>query len=906
MSVSINKKRLSHLPRRDSGPRIRSALGLLLLVLQALFLCGTALASTVPSRSIMLVPLAYYGPDEKSPLTEEIREGLSRRLESAGHTVIPYAGTPPETSAEAIAAGRSREAEAVVYGSVSLIGGSLSLDLRLIYPDAPDTETVVLVAQGQRQELSGLLDRIDNQLGNALSASSLVQEVSVKGNRRSDTDAILQNIETRKGERLDPATVSSDIKAIYGMGFFEDVQVDTTESPAGRRVVFVVKEKPAIRNIKFSGNSTITEEKIKEAIDLKPYTIIQEKTLQENVEKIKALYAEKGYSGMDVVASVEPVSEQAADVTFEITEGEKVRIKTIEFLGNEAFSDKELEDLMETSEKKSPWIPSWRTIVALFKGDAAVLKWDALERDLGRISAYYHNQGYVDAKVGHPDVRRQDAWLFISIPVEEGDRYGVGNVDIEEDLFKDKQALLAKLQTPNQEVFNQEMLRQDILKLTDLYADEGYAYADVTPKITKDPAEKLVNIVLSVNRGPKVTFDRIEIVGNTRTRDKVIRRELRVNELEPFSASGLRKSRQRLGRLGYFEDINMAPTKGGDEDRMNLEVQVKERPTGTFSIGAGYSSVDKLILMGEISQRNLLGRGQILNFRGIIGSTTNRYSMSFTEPYFRDTNVSLGFELYNWEREYDDYTKESTGGAVNAGYPLTDDLSLFMSTRMDNTVLSDVSEYASSIIKDSEDITSTRAVSVGLNYDTRDDFYFPTTGWQNTVSVEYAGGPLGGDSAYVKLQGVAGYYYPIWKQLIGHARGGLGYVTEGSDGKLPVYERFFLGGIDSIRGYKYGRVSPIDPETGDRVGGNYMGYLQLESIFPLVKDMGLNGVCFLDMGNVWDDESKYDVSNLRKSVGLGVRWLSPMGPLRIEWGYNIDTEPGDDSSNWEFRMGGTF
>jgi outer membrane protein insertion porin family len=906
MSVSNSETRLSHLPCRDSGFRTTFTLCLLLLVLQALFLRGTAPASTVPSRSILLMPLAYYGPDEDSPMAEKIREGLSRRLESAGHAVAPYAGPPAGTRDEAVVAGKSLKAEAVVYGSMGLIGNSLSLDLRLVYPDGPDQEAVVLVAQGQIQELSLLLDRIEDQLGNALSASSLVQEVSVRGNRRIDADAILQNIKTQKGEPLNPATVSSDIKAIYGMGFFEDVQVDTTESPAGHRVVFVVKEKPAIRDVKFSGNSAISEKKIKEAIDLKPYTIIQEKTLQENVEKIRALYAEKGYSGMDVVASVEPVSEQAADVTFEITEGERVRIKTIEFLGNEAFSDEELTDLMETSEKKSPWIPSWRNIVALFKGDAAVLKSDALERDLGRISAYYHNRGYVDAKVGHPDVRRKDAWLFISIPIEEGDRYGVGNVDIEEDLFKDKQALLAKLETPSQTVFNQEILRQDILKLADLYADEGYAYADVTPKITKDPEKKLVNIVLAVNKGPKVTFDRIEIVGNTRTRDKVIRRELRVHEHEPFSASGLRKSRQRLNRLGYFEDINMAPTKGGDEDKMNLEVQVKERPTGMFSIGAGYSSVDKLILMGEVSQRNLLGRGQTLSFRGILGSTTNRYSMSFAEPHFRDTDVSLGFELYNWERDYDDYTKESTGGAVSLGYPFTDNLNLFISPRMDNTTLSNISETASSIIRDSVDINSTRAVSVGLNYDTRDDFYFPNTGWQNTVSVEYAGGPLGGDSAFVKLQGVAGYYHPIWRQLIGHARGGLGYVTEGSGGKLPVYERFFLGGIDSIRGYKYGRVSPIDSKTEERIGGNYMGYLQLESIFPLLKDMGLNGVCFLDMGNVWDNNSGYDVSSLRKSVGLGVRWLSPLGPLRIEWGFNIDTEPGDDSSNWEFSMGGNF
>jgi outer membrane protein insertion porin family len=279
----------------------------------------------------------------------------------------------------------------------------------------------------------------------------------------------------------------------------------------------------------------------------------------------------------------------------------------------------------------------------------------------------------------------------------------------------------------------------------------------------------------------------------------------------------------------------------------------------------------------------------------------------------------LGIELYNWEYEYDDYTKESTGGAVRFGYPLTDDISTFIKLRMDDTDISDYSDNTSTIIKDSLDINITRSVSTGLSYDTRDDYYNPAHGWYNKASVEYAGGLLGGDSAFVKLEGRASYYHPIWKAIIGHVNGGIGYVTEGSSGKLPIYEKFFLGGMDSVRGFKYGSVSPIDPETGDRIGGEYMGFMQLETIFPLLKNMGLNGVCFLDMGNVWEKDNAYDLGDLRKSVGLGVRWLSPMGPLSIEWGYNIDKEElsiewgynidkeeGDDTSNWEFRMGGSF
>jgi outer membrane protein insertion porin family len=876
------------------------------LIFQFISVSSTMGSISRPSVTILGTPLAYYGPKDMSCLVDEVQEGFSRRLESHGYTVLLSKDRPPGSLDDVIKDGRAQQAQFVFYGSISCLGEWLGLNLRLLDLKDTDSKPKILFAKGDRREMSMILDQMESEMVKVLAAPYLVAEVCVSGNRRVDTDAILQVTMTRTGDLFDPKISASDIKSIYKMGYFNDVQVDVSESPSGRIVTFMLREKPAIRQIKFSGNKEISEEKVREVIDLKPYATVQEKTLQENAEKIKSLYTEKGYIGTNILASVEPVSEQAADVVFEITEGEQVHIKTIEFQGNQAFSDEELKDLLETSEKKPLWIPSWSNIVALFKGDQAVLKEDALERDLGRIGAYYHNQGYVDAKVGRPMIQRKDAWLYITIPIEEGSRYGVGQVGIEEDFFKDKERLLSELKITQEPVFSQQVLRQDILKLTDLYADEGFAYADITPRIEKDPEKKVVNITLLVNTGPCVKFERIEIVGNTRTRDKVIRRELRVKELEPFSASGFRKSSQRLNRLGYFKDVNLTPSKGSSEEYMNLKVEVEEQATGTFSIGAGYSSVENLMLMGEISQRNFLGKGQSLSFRGILGSETNRYSLNFVEPYFRDTRLLLGIEMYSWEYEYDDYTKESMGGAVRFGYPMTDDLNAFIKLRMDDTDISDYADNASKIIQDSLDIHVTRSISTGLTYDTRDDYYNPAHGWNNRASVEYAGGLLGGDSAFVKLEGDVSYYHPIWKAIIGHVRSGIGYVTEGSGGKLPIYEKFFLGGIDSVRGFKYGRISPIDPETGDRIGGEYMGFMQIETVFPVLKNMGLNGVCFLDMGNVWAKDSGYDLGDLRKSVGLGVRWLSPMGPLRIEWGYNIDKEEGDDTSNWEFRMGGSF
>jgi outer membrane protein insertion porin family len=863
-----------------------------------------ALGEKGPDTTLLMCPLAVYGPPEAETLAGEVAKGLAQRLRAAGHTVIVSSVPCPSPGEAMEEMTRRHEARFVLYGSLSRVGPHLSIDLRLVEAGRKAQTPHPVFVEGLREDLIALLDQMEQKIDRVLMAPYLVAVVDVKGNRRVDSDAILRVANTRTGAPYERATAAEDIKAIYKLGFFDDVQVDVKDGPDGRHVTFLVREKPAIRNIRLSGHNEISEEKIRDVMDLKPFAVIQDTALQENASKIEALYAEKGYVGTTVVTSTEPVSEEVTDVTFEIQEGEKVQIKSISFEGNHAFDDGGLKDLMETTEKSPLWLPTWRNLKALFGGDTAVLKWDALDRDLGRVAAFYHNNGYVDARVGSPQVRREGTWIFITIPVEEGERYRVGQVSIEQDLFEDEEDLLDRLEIPGRDVYSQEILRQDILKLTDLWADEGFAYAEVNPVLDKNTERRLVNITLVVSKGPKIYFERIEIVGNTRTRDKVIRRELRVKELEPFSASGLRKSNQRLKRLGYFDDVSLTPTRGSEEDKMDLRLEVKERSTGMFSIGAGYSSVDKLILMGEISQRNLLGRGQTLSFNGIIGAETSRYSLSFTEPYLFDTRFSFGIDAYNWERDYDDYTKSSTGGASRIGYPIGDDLNVFVGLR--NTTLSNVSDDASSIILESMDIHTTRSVSLGLGYDTRDDYYNPTTGWKNSVSLEYAGGPLSGDSAYIKLEGTVSYFHPIWKDLVGHIRGGMGYVTEGSNGRLPVYERFFLGGIDSVRGFKYGRISPVDPETDERIGGERMGYVQLETIFPLVKDAGLNGVCFLDMGNVWEEDVGYDLGDMRKSIGFGIRWLSPMGPLRIEWGYNIDVKPGDDKSNWEFRIGGPF
>ena len=859
-----------------------------------------------PSVILVFMP-SYIGPGSGSELVMKVRELLGSELEAKGHQVF-FSGIIPKDPAQVRKALSEKGVDYGIYGTISRLGDVVSLDFNISSRASNEVKPLVAFVQGPEDKLRNLVKLLAIKINDDFSIPMRIADVSVEGNKRVGTDAILANVKTQKGQLYDPSTIAEDIKSIYKMGYFDDVEVDVQDSSQGKVVTFLVREKPAIRKIIFQGNKEIGDDKIRDVLDLKPYTVIKDKSLQENAEKIKALYAEKGYAGTTVAVSVRPVSNQAADVIFEITEGEKVHIKSIKIEGVKAFSQDELKSIMEVTEKKPWWTPSIRNIVGLVRGSAGILKWDALERDVGRLTAFYHNHGYVDAKVGKPKVERKGAEIYVTIPVHEGQRYGVGKIDIEQDLFNDEHELLSHLEIKNMSYFSQEVLRKDIMSLTNMYSDKGYAHCTINPRIIKDPEKKVVNITLVVNKGPKVYFNRINIAGNTRTRDKVIRRELRVMELKPFSATGLKTSNDRLRRLGYFEDVEITPKPAQDESHMNLDVKVKERPTGTFSIGAGYSSVDNLILMGEISQRNFLGKGQTLSFKGIIGGSTQRFSLSFFEPYFQDTRLSLGMDLYNWQYDYSDYTKDSVGGALRFGYPLTDNLSFYFGGRIDNTDLSDIDDNASYIIQESVDIKSTRSLSGGLTYDTRDRYFNPTRGFKSDFSIEYAGGILGGDASFLKFRGEVGYYHPIWRFFVAHLRLGAGYVIDGPGGKLPVYERFFLGGLDSIRGYKYGDVSPRDPDTDERIGGEYMGFVQSEVVFPLLKEMGLNGVIFLDVGNVWgkDTDEGFDITDLRKSAGAGIRWLSPMGPLRVEWGYNFDRKPGDDKSNWEFRMGGNF
>ena len=456
-----------------------------------------------------------------------------------------------------------------------------------------------------------------------------VAHIVVKGNRRIEKDAILGVMQTREGEILSPAHLREDLKAIYKMGYFTDVRMDVSDTPEGRILTVLVKEKPAIREIMVKGNNKLKKDKILEVMNLKPFSVASEGAIKEDINKVQQAYREKGYYEAQISYELVPAGEHEVNLVLNVNEGGKMAIKEIEFEGNKAFSSKELRKVMETKERGFFAPVAWIT-------GAGKLNRDVLERDLEKVAAFYYNHGYIKAKVGEPKVDIKGNWIYITIPVQEGPEYHVAKIDMTGDLLEDKDKLLKLLKTPKEKVYSREVLQEDLTTLADFYADQGYANADIVPLVKEDNEKMVVDVTFDIHKGQKIYFERIDIGGNVKTRDKVIRRELRVYEQDLFSATNLKESIKNLRRLEYFEDVNFATTPGSAPDHMNLKITVKERPTGTFGLGAGYSTQDRLVGMVEVSQNNLFGRGQQVKVSGIIGSISHRVRASFVEPYLFD------------------------------------------------------------------------------------------------------------------------------------------------------------------------------------------------------------------------------------------------------------------------------
>lgn len=731
----------------------------------------------------------------------------------------------------------------------------------------------------------------------------LVTQIDVVGARKVEEATVRFKLKSRIGDPYSPEVVREDIKALYALGYFEDIVVQAEVFEGGLKLNFVLHEKPSIQSIKITGNRKLSLDKIKVKIDLVEGAIVPPGALTKSAEKIRLLYEEEGYYQAQVSGSEERVSPQETAVTFAIVEGEKFEVGEIKIVGNQALKEKDIKGKLQTAE-----------LYWFFFG--GTLKREELQRDLDRIRAYYLDNGFLDIVVQEPEVQVEAARkkLRIVIRVQEGIQYRIDRFEVKGATLFTEAEIRDGLRTKAGGTFSREALQRDVVAVTDRYAERGYLFADVSPVTDQQREKGLVSVSLEIVEGRQAFINRIEITGNVRTRDKVIRREVALIEGDVFRSGYLQQSRRALEGLGFFEEVKIDTRRTAAEDKVDVVVDVKEKATGAFSFGGGFSSTDGVIGVASISQSNLFGYGKRAAISGQLGAYANRFNVVYTDPYFLDSKYLFEIRGYKNDTSYHDYIgydQDTLGANVSVGRQLFEKVYGSLGYYYETVDIRDVQDGVSVLIKRQEGTTDTSAVTMSLVRDTRDSFLETTQGTRVKVAGTRAGSFLGAENNFNKVSLEMEGFHPIYKRLIGRLRGNLLYGAAYDDtARLPLQERFYLGGANSIRGFRNYTVSPRDPlGTDTYTGGNKAYYVNTELLFPLLDTMRLRGVAFFDFGNSLDERTRFlDMfsSKIRMGAGLGIRFQSPIGAIRLEWGLNLDPRDNEKQSVLHFTAGASF
>jgi len=876
---------------------INKALRKTFLIFLFFMICWIPQAHSLESKKVMVMPFEVFSNYDKSSVREslynkfyeEFKKEKTVQVISANNFLKNFIQIDEK---KAVSVGKSAGADFVIIGSLTQMGESMNINAKIIDVDKGSVSSTVFVQGKGLANLGDMVAQIKTKILGCMGVIQKIVKIEFQGNRKIDSAAILGKIKSKVGNNYSEADVADDIKTIFKMGYFLDVTADATSTEEGKVITFIVQEKGLISEIRVIGNKALDKDDILGAMTVKARQNLNQEQIKADIEKIKALYDNKGYYNAEIKDTVEKDGDKDFRVVLDIKENDRLYVKTITFEGNEALSSKELKKMMATEEKG----------FFHFLTDSGLLKRDQLKQDIGKIAAYYYNNGFINFQAGEPEITTDKKGIYIKIRVKEGKRFKVDKVEISGDSLKmTREELLQSLKTKKNENYSREAIMKDIDFLTQSCNDEGYANADINPKINTRESEQLVDVDYQITKGEPVYISHINISGNTITRDKVIRRQLEVVEGDLYSSSSLRKSYANLNRLRYFEEVDFQTEKGPDKSKMDVNIRVKEKSTGMFMVGAGYSAADQAVVMAQITQQNFLGYGQILSLKASLGSTTNNYDMSFTEPWLFDLPLWCKFDLWKYKKEYDSYTLDSRGVGLTLGYPLFERVAGYIGYKLTADDIEDVLDSAPYQIKAQKGQTITSAVTLSLSRDTTNDSIFPSKGTKASISVTHAGGPLQGDANYTQYGANWFGYLPLPLDVVFGVKGRIGYI-QGHDGvDVPIFNRYVLGGINSMRGFRY--IGAINPGTSDVVGGTTMLVFNAELVFPFVKESGMKLVTFYDAGNTWNDN--YYLDDLRQSVGAGLRWYSPIGPLRLEYGYILNRKGLNDDSvgRWEFTIG---
>ena len=749
--------------------------------------------------------------------------------------------------------------------------------------------------------------------------SPQIREIVIAGARMVEEATVRARIGSREGSPYDTEQVSKDVRSIFELGSFEDVKVDAEGFEGGMRLTFRLTERPLLIALEIEGNKEIKTEDLREKAALAltaPYNPVAAAAA---VERMRALYREKGYYQALVRTVIEPSGEGRVRLKAVIEEGDKYKLFQVTLVGVKSFP----EDKVRAEMKTEPW-----TIFSWLSSTSGLLQKDLLQEDRQRIVSFYQDHGFLEVKVSEPEITVDDTakGLRVVIQIDEGLQFRLGTMAQQGDDFLSLEQIKGIIGLNEGDIFRRSAFSKGLYEINQRYASRGYAFVKLDYTTKLNPATLTIDVIFIIDRGPEARFGRITISGNVSTRDKVVRRELTFSEGDIFNSTALARSRQKVNNLGFFESVELVPRPTGD-NLVDIDIVVKERLTGAITFGIGYSSEDKITGQLRISENNLFGRGHTLALTFEKSPVRANYSLSFNEPSLFDSPWSFGFSIYDMMREYDEYHRKSIGGQMTFGRSLGEYIRSYVRLKHETVTVSDVKPTASSYIKDQRGEKTTDSVRLSVVRDTRDNYMNPTRGNRSSVAGEYAGGILGGDNYFTKFELEHSTYMPLFANLVGMVHGEYGsirgfgteqatdllgrnvYDANGKpvmvDREPPIYEKFYLGGILTLRGFPYREVGPKD-ENGDPKGGLKELFFNAEVIVPVAPAQGFNLVVFYDTGNAWDEGQPVDLGDLRQSVGAGIRWMSPMGPFRLEWGYILDRQEGEPASDWNFMIGNFF
>lgn len=730
--------------------------------------------------------------------------------------------------------------------------------------------------------------------------SPVIQGIQVEGAKRIEMATIESYLLVRQGDPFDAVRIDRSLKSLFATGLFADVKM----SRQGDDLVVTVVENPVINRIAFEGNMRIDDKKLEAETSLKPRVIFTRTKVQADVKRVLDLYRRSGRFAATVEPKVIQLDQNRVDLVFEVSEGDLTAVNNIRFVGNRAFDDGELREVVLTRETR--W---YRFLTSDDTYDPDRITFD---RELMR--RYYLEHGYADFRVvsAVAELTPDRKSFFITYTIDEGPRYAVGTVNVIANLRDlDAADVDGDVQVVEGDWYNSQLMDGTIEALTTRVGNLGYAFVDITPKLVRNTEERLIDLTFEINEGSRVFVERINIQGNVRTLDEVIRRQFQLVEGDAFNVSKLDRSRRRIQDLNFFKTVNFDRLPGSAEDKAVIDVTIEEKSTGSLSLGAGFSTTAGALADISVRERNLLGKGQDLKVGLSIAQRQSQIDLSFTEPYFLDRELSAGFDLYHTTVDNQDsssYSSKTTGAGLRMGYPLSTDLSQSWSYSLRRSSVTDVSSSASTLIQAQEGTKVVSELGHAIGLDMRDSKLNPTGGYYARMKNGLAG--LGGDVAYLRNTVNAGTYYKVAKGWVVSVNGKTGYIV-GLGEDVSLMNRYFMGG-DDLRGFASSGIGPRDKSTKDALGGQWMynGSVELSVPLGLPEELGISGKMFTDVGSLGQVEpsttSVSDSGSLRGSAGVGIKWVSPVGPISLDFAQALVKESYDITETMRINFGTRF